>query len=116
MREPQRLGKAVQAEIDREGNELWLSPVSVWEVMVLLRKRRISISVSTAQWIASATAGFREAPFTWDIAQLSEELNLPHADAADRFLAATAKVLDLTLVTADRNLLGLGEIATLANR
>jgi PIN domain nuclease of toxin-antitoxin system len=39
-----------------------------------------------------------------------------HSDPADRFLAATAKVLDLTLVTADQNLLGLGDIATLANR
>jgi PIN domain nuclease of toxin-antitoxin system len=116
MREPQRLGKTVQLELDRESNELWLSPVSVWEAMVLLRKRRISISGSHAEWVASATARFREAPFTWEIAQVSEELTLPHADPADRFLAATAKVLDLTLVTADRNLVGLGDIATLANR
>jgi PIN domain nuclease of toxin-antitoxin system len=43
-------------------------------------------------------------------------LPLPQRDPADRFLAATAKVLDLTLVTADANLLGLGEIATLGNR
>jgi PIN domain nuclease of toxin-antitoxin system len=41
---------------------------------------------------------------------------LPHADPADRFLAATAKVLKLTLVTADKTLLGLGDIASLANR
>jgi hypothetical protein len=31
-------------------------------------------------------------------------------------LAATAKVLDLTLVTADENLLNLSEIVTLPNR
>jgi hypothetical protein len=31
-------------------------------------------------------------------------------------LAATAKVLNLTLITADVQLLGLGEIATLGNR
>jgi len=43
-------------------------------------------------------------------------LALPHADPADRLLAATAKVLKLTLLTADRRLLGLGEIASLANR
>jgi PIN domain nuclease of toxin-antitoxin system len=43
-------------------------------------------------------------------------LGLPHADPADRFLAATAKVLDLTLVTADENLLNLSEIVTLRNR
>jgi predicted nucleic acid-binding protein len=30
--------------------------------------------------------------------------------------AATARVLGLTLVTADERLLGLGDIATLANR
>jgi PIN domain nuclease of toxin-antitoxin system len=43
-------------------------------------------------------------------------LPLPHQDPADRFLAATAEVLGLTLVTADHRLLGLGTIATLANR
>jgi len=35
---------------------------------------------------------------------------------ANRFLAATAEVLELTLVTADQRLLGLGKIVTLANR
>jgi len=40
----------------------------------------------------------------------------PSPDPADRFLAATALVLDLTLATADQRLLGLGDIKTLANR
>jgi PIN domain nuclease of toxin-antitoxin system len=39
-----------------------------------------------------------------------------HQDPADRILAATAEVLDLTLVTADQRLLGLGTIRTMANR
>jgi PIN domain nuclease of toxin-antitoxin system len=38
-----------------------------------------------------------------------------HQDPADRFLVATAQVLDLTLVTADKALLGLGTIRTFAN-
>jgi len=46
----------------------------------------------------------------------AQQLLLPHPDPADRFLAATAQVLGLTLVTADERLLGLGEIKTLANR
>ena len=69
-----------------------------------------------AQWVAGATASFREAPLTHEIALVARELRIPQQDPADRFLAATAKVLDLTLVTADTRLLGLGEIATLANR
>ena len=39
-----------------------------------------------------------------------------HQHPADRILAATAEVLDLTLVTADERLLGLGTIRTMANR
>jgi PIN domain nuclease of toxin-antitoxin system len=46
----------------------------------------------------------------------AHQLPLVHPDPADRFLAATAQVFGLTLVTADERLLGLGEIDTLANR
>jgi len=66
--------------------------------------------------VIRATAPFQEAPLTHEIAAASRRLNLPQRDPADRFLAATALVLDLVLVTADASLLGLGEIATLGNR
>ena len=66
--------------------------------------------------MAEKAGSFREAPLTHEIVIAAHSLSLTHADPADRFLAATAKVLGLTLVTADRKLLGLGEIATLANR
>jgi len=41
---------------------------------------------------------------THEVALASEAVVLPHRDPADTFLAATAKVYDLTLVTADENL------------
>jgi hypothetical protein len=66
--------------------------------------------------MAKATMHMREAPLTHEIVVVAQELPLEHPDPADRFLAATAEVLGLTLVTADRRLLGLGKIATLANR
>lgn len=58
----------------------------------------------------------REAPLTHEIVVATQELPLSHRDPADRFLAATASVLGLTLVTADAHLLGLGTIATLGNK
>jgi PIN domain nuclease of toxin-antitoxin system len=115
LREPQRLGRRTLHTLHDPQNELWLSPVSLWEALLLVRKGRISIQGDAASWQARATARFREAPLTHEIVLTAHELNL-HSDPADRFLAATAKVLDLTLVTADSRLLGLGEIATLANR
>jgi PIN domain nuclease of toxin-antitoxin system len=57
-----------------------------------------------------------EATLTHEIVAAAQELPFLHQDPADRFSAATAGVLGSTLATADRRLLGLGTIATLANR
>jgi PIN domain nuclease of toxin-antitoxin system len=116
LREPDRLGKRTKHELDNPANELWLSPISTWEALVLHEKGRVRLEGDLDEWVADATARFRMAPLTHEIVAASSRLSLPQRDPADRFLAATAKVLDLTLVTADVNLPGLGEIATLANR
>ena len=116
LREPDRLGARVRREFNDPENELWLSPISTWEALLLHEKGKIHLNVDVADWTRRATERFREAPLTHEIAMAAHGLTLLHADPADRFLAATAKVLGLTLVTADKKLLGLGEIATLANR
>ena len=115
LREPQRLGKRITHALSQPENELWLSPISLWEALLLERKGRISIQGDLGTWQARVTARFREAPLTFEVVLAANLLPL-HSDPADRFLAATAKVFGLTLVTADHRLLGLGEIATLANR
>jgi PIN domain nuclease of toxin-antitoxin system len=113
---PERLGDKARTELATPGNELWLSPISTWEVLLLYRKRRIRLSLDPMEWLRRATLGIpREAPLTHEIMRVAHELQL-HNDPADRFLAATAQVHDLTLVTADERLLGLGTIRTLANR
>jgi PIN domain nuclease of toxin-antitoxin system len=112
---PARLTKRVETALSNPANELWLSPVSVWEALTLMQKGRIRVE-NPFVWVERAAEQLREAPLTQEIVRIGMALPLPHADPADRFLAATAKVLKLTLVTADQRLLGLGEIATLANR
>jgi PIN domain nuclease of toxin-antitoxin system len=47
--------------------------------------------------------------------QLQLQLPLPHRDPADQFLAATAQVMDLTLITSGDNLLGLESSRTMRN-
>jgi len=96
-------------------NELLLSPISTWEALMLQHKGRIRLPADLSEWLSKSTAGIFEAPLTHEIALASQQLTV-HADPADRFIAATAQVLDLTLVTADEKLLGLSSIKTLANR
>jgi PIN domain nuclease of toxin-antitoxin system len=113
--DPKRLGRRVLHQLKDEANELWLSPISTYEALTLHYKGRYEIDGNLAEWLARATAGTREAPLTHEIALLARQLPL-HQDPADRILAATAEVLDLTLVTADERLLGLETIRTMANR
>ena len=115
LREPNRLGTGTLSEIRDPANENWLSPISTWEALLLHTKGKIHLSVDLVEWLAESTAGLREAPLTHEIALVAQQLQL-HQDPADRFIAATAYVLDLTLVTADERLLGLANIKTLANR
>lgn len=113
--DPGRLGKRAAEELSNRSNELWLSPVSVWEALTLMQKGRIRVENPLA-WVERASEQLREAPLTQEIVRASFALPLPQADPADRFLAGTAKVLKLTLVTADQRLLGLGDITSLASR
>jgi len=114
--EPERLGRRTRSELRDAKNELWLSPISIWEAITLHDKGRVYLAADVTEWITRNAAPFREAPLTHEVAAATRKVPLDHRDPADRFLAATALVLDLTLVTADTKLLGLGEISTLANR
>jgi len=116
LREPHRLSPRVLRELRDAHNEKWLSPVSAWEAYILHRKARLKLYGSFRDWMATASADLREAPLTHEVVVAAQELQFTHGDPADRFLAATALVLGLTLVTEDLRLLGLGDIATLANR
>lgn len=115
IHEPRKLGKRLLRELRDEENELWLSPISIWEALTLHAKGKVDLGDDLDDWLVRAVAGTREAPLTHEIALAARKLHL-HPDPADRMLAATAQVLDLVLATADQHLLGLGEIRTLANR
>lgn len=105
--DPHRIGpKMAKLLVDPEV-ELWLSPISVWEAHLLAERGRIQLDLPPAEWIKAALrrVPLREAPFTFAIAAASRAVPLPHSDPADRFLAATAESLGLTLATADELIL-----------
>ena len=84
-------------------NELWLSPISIWETIVLHRKGRIDLGPDPYTWIETALnqIPFQEAPLNFSVAVVSEKLALRWRDPADLLLAATAVVYDLVMITGD---------------
>lgn len=113
---PGRLTRRILRELQAPANDLWLSPVSTWEVLLLCAKGRIEISPEVHRSMERSRRELQQAPLTHDIVLLAYQLPLPHADPADRFLAATAAQMGLTLVTSDHRLLELDVISVLSNR
>lgn len=115
--QPQQLTKRVAKALDDPANQLWLSPISIWEAMFLHRKGRLKVPEGFSTWLSRALtiASFTEAPLTFDVAAALATISLPHADPADLFLAGSAKVFGLTLVTSDRNLIRSHDISIMEN-
>lgn len=113
--EPELLPSKVSTELEGPGNSLWYSPISVWETILLAEKGRISVGSdipgSTRSLFQSLP--LKEAPLNLEVAIQSRTVDLPHQDPGDRFLAATAKVYELTLVTADSRILAAEDISLL---
>lgn len=101
--------------IENDKNELWLSPISIWEAIVLGEKGRLELKPDPVKWVRNALTmdSIREAPINIEVAVKSRQLQLPHQDPADRFIAATAIIYELKLLTMDKVLLDAETIPTI---
>jgi PIN domain nuclease of toxin-antitoxin system len=104
---PKLLSRKAIKKLENPNNEIWLSPITTWEVIVLAEKGRIELDDEPISWMKSVldSSPFRQAPLNHEVAMKSRTIELPHQDPADRFIVATALVYDLTLVTADEILI-----------
>jgi PIN domain nuclease of toxin-antitoxin system len=103
--EPERLSARVREALVAPTTEIWLSPISVWEALLLAERGRIEVHGEPLAWVEQMLLRLprREAPLTTEVALASRVVMLAHQDPADRFLAATARVFGLMLVTADEH-------------
>jgi PIN domain nuclease of toxin-antitoxin system len=115
---PEKISSEVSAMLAATENELWLSPVSVWELIVLVEKKRIELEKDLHDWVQQSKRELmlQEAPLSWEVAAELRFTILRQRDPADRFLVATARVYDLTLVTADEHLMSVPGLSVLQNR
>jgi len=91
---------------------LHVSPMTVWEIGMLVAKKRIRLGMDCLVWVQNALAvpGTHLCPLSPEIAV--DSTRLPgnfHGDPADRLLVATARIMRLTLVTQDEKILRYGE-------
>lgn len=104
--EPDRLNENIVHVLENKDNELFISPITVWETLILAEKKRIELVPSPNEWIDEALqrSPVKEAHLSHAIAIKSRSIELPHKDPADRFIAATAWENDFILITEDEKL------------
>jgi PIN domain nuclease of toxin-antitoxin system len=111
-----KLSQHLAIAIANPENELWLSPITIWETLLLAKKGKITLSPNPRDWIDNALQIIetREAPLNHAIAILSRQIDCPHEDPADRFIAATAIYYNLHLATVDQNLIDTPSLITMS--
>lgn len=95
--DPASLASRARDAIEDEGNDVFVSAVSVWEIAI---KRALGKLAAPDDLVAGiASQGFSPLHISWDHADLAGALPRHHADPFDRMLVAQAEVEGLTLVT-----------------
>ena len=104
--QPRRLSGGARKAMGGEHGPLAASDISLWEIAMLIAKRRIDIATDAAQFIEDLVhaRALRILPITPRIAVLAQSDEFRHDDPADRIIAATAIVHGAQLVTADARL------------
>lgn len=80
-----------------------ISPISFWEVAVLVERGRIGVDRDLGRWCRDLLASGRAHVATLTPSAAISAARLPdfHGDPADRFIYATARELSVALVSKD---------------
>ncbi len=95
-------------ESARLRSEVRVSAISVWEVALLAKRRKLTLPLGVESWVENALqlAGVHLLSFSPAIAIETVALPSPmHKDPADRILVASARVERLRLATLDGEIL-----------
>jgi PIN domain nuclease of toxin-antitoxin system len=106
-----RLKRAEREALDAlpAGRRPVLCDISLWEMAMLVELGRVRLENGLEGWLSTATSSATVAVQGITPAIVAEMNRLPssfHRDPADRLIVATARVLDLPLVTRDRKITG----------
>ena len=103
-----RLSDRARALIESPAATVWVSAATVWEIAI---KHGLNRSGPNAMPIGAADArhlfeasGYGLIPITPEQVLMVQQLPKLHADPFDRILIAQAQLLDLAIITADRQL------------
>jgi len=108
--EPAKLTPKAKKAIAKsdENGELLMCDISIWEISMLVKRKRIEVEESPANLIKLilSSRNYSVVSISPEIAELSVNLESEiNSDPADRLIAATSILQRAPVVTADKNLI-----------
>jgi len=107
--------RAINKALKRR-EEILISSISAWEIIMLVKKDRLTLTMDVNDWIVTTAAieSVRYIPVDNTVAMQS--VVLPgefHSDPADRMIVALARHYSAPLVTADQRILAYEHVKTI---
>jgi len=108
--------KAINKEIAKEDGQIIISSITTWEIALLIKKGRLSLTMDIDDWIDTVASIeiVRFVPIDNDVA--IQSVRLPgefHPDPADRMITALARHLSVALVTSNEKIRAYKHVKTI---
>jgi len=100
--------RAILRDAKAARTDIYLSPITAWELGTLVARGRLTLALPTSAWFARFLSAGNLALAEMPPAVLIASTELPgdiHGDPADRIIIATAREYGLRVVTRDRRIL-----------
>lgn len=114
--DPEKLTpKAVEA-LRAPDTKVWVSAISCAELACLVERERIALDRHWRKWFRDVIDANVWAVADIDLQVIEEAYSLPgdyHRDPADRIIAATARIKQLAILTADQKIIDYPHVETL---
>jgi len=113
---PEKFGRRARARLEDIANSVSVSAIAALEIARLIFLRRIQLAESASTWIADSIRSLSAQSLDVTPQIAAEAYELPgnfHKDPVDRVLVATARLHNLTLITADDLILRYPHVKTL---
>ena len=113
---PERIGPGATLRISDASEPLYVTTISTLEIARLIHLELLSLKGPLSEWVAESIEALGCISIELSHNMAAAAYDLPgdfHKDPADRILVATARVQDLTLVTADDRILKYAHVRSL---
>lgn len=99
---PERISSSARKVLEHQGNELFVSAISAWEVAIKTRIGRLNGTPLLSAWV-DVLAGMNATEMVIDAADatMAGHLDWEHKDPFDRMIVAQAARRGLTIATSD---------------